>query len=182
MRARADAVRNSSLVLEAAREVFAARGTAAGVDEVAARAGVGKATVYRCWPTKDALVAAVTGARVDAFTERVLAAQSAEDAAAAFEELLLSAAESSAENRLLHTGLTCETPALAASRARCRAALQELMDRCVLAGGLRPDVTAEDVTLLFNGFTTQLAAAGETDPAVWRRYAALVLDALRPPR
>jgi len=179
MRDRADAARNSALVLDAAREVFAARGLAAGVEEVAARAGVGKATVYRCWPTKDALVAAVTGARVDAFTDRVLAVLDAPDATAAFEELLLSAASTSAENRLLHTGLTSETPALAASRARCRAAMQQLMDRGVEQGGLRADVTAADVTLLFNGFTAQLAAAGESDPSVWRHYASLVVAAAR---
>lgn len=179
MRARADAARNSAAVLEAAREVFASRGLAAGVDEVAARAGVGKATVYRCWPTKDALVAAVTGARVDDFTSRVVAALDAPDAAGAFEELMLSAAESSAANRLLQTGLTCETPELAAARARCRGALQQLMDRGVLQGGLRADVTADDVTLLFNGFTAQLAAAGVIDPAVWRRYAGLVVSAAR---
>ena len=70
MRARADAARNSVAVLDAAREVFAEKGLAAGVDEVAARAGVGKATVYRCWPTKDALVAAVTGQDVVLLTVR----------------------------------------------------------------------------------------------------------------
>lgn len=178
MRARADAARNSALVLDAARSVFSERGLAAGVEDVAARAGVGKATVYRCWPTKDALVAAVTEARVDEFTDRVLDALPAPDAFAAFEELLLSAAESSAANRLLPTGLTCETPELAASRARCRAAMQQLMDRAVDQGRMRPDVTSADVTLLFNGMTSQLV--GESDPAVWRRYAALLVAALRP--
>jgi AcrR family transcriptional regulator len=178
-RVRADAARNSALVLEAAREVFAARGLSAGVDEVAARAGVGKATVYRCWPTKDALVAAVTGSRVEAFTQRVLEELTAPDATSAFEALMLSAAEASAANRLLPTGLTCETPELATARARCADAMQQLMDRGVAQGGLRADVTAVDVTLLFNGVVTQLAAHGETDPAVWRRYAALVVSAAR---
>ena len=181
MRVRADAVRNSERVLEAAREVFAERGMAAGIDEVAARAGVGKATVYRCWPTKELLVAAVSGARVDAFTDRVLDALTHPDATAAFRELLLSAAETSAANRLLHTGLaaSCETPELAAKRAACAAAMQRLMRRAQEQGGLRPDVTSADVTVLFNGFVAMLTAAGESDPAVWRRYADLVVSALR---
>ncbi len=179
MRARADAVRNDERVLAAAREVFAERGLAAGIDDVAARAGVGKATVYRCWPTKDALVAAVTGVRVDEFTDRVLDALSDPDPWAAFERLLLSAAESSAQNRLLNAGLTqcAETPALARSRADCRAAMQRLMDRAVDQGAMRRDVTSMDVTVLFNGLTAALA--GESDPLVWRRYAALVVAAFR---
>src|SRR3954464_13136855 len=105
MRVRADAVRNAEKVLDAASEVFAERGLAAGIDEVAARAGVGKATVYRCWPTKELLVADVAGARVDAFTDRVLEALADPDPTGAFAQLLLGAAESSAANRLLHTGL-----------------------------------------------------------------------------
>ncbi|MFN2538922.1 MAG: TetR/AcrR family transcriptional regulator [Mycobacteriales bacterium] len=182
MRVRADAVRNSERVLEAAREVFAERGLSAGVDEVAARAGVGKATVYRCWPTKELLVAAVAGARVDAFTERVLDALADPDPTGAFRELLLSAAETSAANRLLHTGLSAsrETPELAAKRAACALAMQRLMDRGQQQGGIRRDATAADVTVLFNGFVAMLTAAGESDPAVWRRYADLVVAALRP--
>ena len=179
MRARADAVRNDERVLAAAREVFASQGLSAGIDEVAARAGVGKATVYRCWPTKDALLAAVTGVRVDEFTERVLAALPEPDAWAAFERLLLSAAEAGAQNRLLNAGLSqvTETPALAQSRAECRAAMQRLMDRAIDQGSMRRDVTSMDVTVLFNGLTASLA--GEPDPLVWRRYAGLVVAAFR---
>ncbi|MCU1601265.1 MAG: TetR/AcrR family transcriptional regulator [Frankiales bacterium] len=180
MRLRADAARNGALVLDAAREVFAEQGLSAGIDDVAARAGVGKATVYRCWPTKDALVAAVTSVRVDEFTARVVAARDEPDAPAAFARLMLDAAESCAGNKLLHEGLISETPALAAKRAQCRAAMQELIDGAIAAGGMRADLRSEDVTLLFNGATSQLKAAGETDPAVWRRYAGLVVAATRP--
>jgi AcrR family transcriptional regulator len=182
VRLRADAVRNTEKVLDAAREVFAERGLAAGIDDVAARAGVGKATVYRCWPTKELLVAAVAGARLDAFTDRVLDALTDPDATAAFTALLLGAAESSAANRLLHTALAAsrETPELAAKRASCRAAMQRLIERGQEQGGIRRDITAAEVTVLFNGFTAMLAAAEEADPAVWRRYAALVIAATRP--
>ena len=56
---RADAVRNRARVIAAAAEVFAERGIEASVPAVAARAGVGKATVYRSFPPKEHLVAAV---------------------------------------------------------------------------------------------------------------------------
>ena len=54
------------------------------------------------------------------------------------------------------------------------------MERGRQQGGIRYDVTAADVTVLFNGFTAMLTAAGESDPAVWRRYAGLVVAATRP--
>ncbi len=57
-RTRADAVRNYERVIAAASEVLAEKGAEAGVPEIAARAGVGKGTVYRCFPTKDHLVSA----------------------------------------------------------------------------------------------------------------------------
>lgn len=181
MRVRADAVRNAEKVLDAARQVFAEQGLSAGIDQVAHRAGVGKATVYRCWPTKELLVADVAGARVDGFTERVRNALTDPDPTGAFERLLLRAAETSAANRLLHTGLTaaCETPELSAKRAACVTAMEQLMERGRQQGGIRHDVTAKDVTVLFNGFAAILSAAGESDPAVWRRYAGLVVAAAR---
>ena len=63
-RTRADAVRNFERVLAAATEVLAEKGAEAGVPEIAARAGVGKGTVYRCFPTKEHLIAAVLAGSV----------------------------------------------------------------------------------------------------------------------
>lgn len=180
-RGRSDAARNTNLVLEAARQVFAEKGTSAGVEEVAARAGVGKATVYRCWPSKDALLAAVAGARVAWFTGLVLEAREAPDPWNAFRQLLRAAAESQCENALLTAGLgaLAETDELHTRRAAYRAALQELMDRAAHQGRLRADATAREVTVLFCGAARVLDEQGERDPAVWRRYADLLADSVR---
>ena len=73
---RADAQRNLGRVLEAAAEVFAERGPAASVDEIARRAGVGHGTVFRRFPTKDALMYAVIErhvAQLSAMAEEALA-------------------------------------------------------------------------------------------------------------
>lgn len=181
-RSRADAVRNAEKVLAAAREVFAERGLDAGIDEVAARAGVGKATVYRCWATKEELVAAVTGARVEWFTGQVQLAIESADHIAAFEQLMVSAAESSAQNALLYAGLTSVqgNSDLAAQRATCQAALQELIVLCQGQGGMHPDVTGREVMTLLAGTVTTLTREGEQDIGVWRRCAALIVRATRP--
>ena len=68
-RTRADAVRNYERVVAAAAEVLAEKGAEAGIPEIAARAGVGKGTVYRCFETKEHLIAAVVAERVRWFAE-----------------------------------------------------------------------------------------------------------------
>ena len=67
---RADARRNRAKVLAAAEEVFASEGLAVPIDEVARRAGVGVGTVYRHFPTKEALFEAIVVARLEALVER----------------------------------------------------------------------------------------------------------------
>src|SRR6478609_7541161 len=97
-RTRADAVRNYERVLDAASEVLAEKGAEAGVPEIAARAGGGKGTVYRCFPTKDHLVSAVVGERMRAFAAAARAATERPDAWDAFVELLCDSAERQAND------------------------------------------------------------------------------------
>ena len=85
---RSDAVRNRLRVLAAAEAVFAERGIEAGVPEIAERAGVGKATVYRSFPTKEHLIAAVSLARLEDFEQRVRARLDAPDAWQALHDLM----------------------------------------------------------------------------------------------
>jgi AcrR family transcriptional regulator len=182
IRSRADAVRNAEKVLAAAREVFAEHGLGAGIGEVASRAGVGKATVYRCWATKEELVAAVAGARVEWFTAQVQEAIEAPDPYAGFVQLMVSAVESCAQNALLYAGLTSvpESSELAALRATCRAAMQELVELCQAQGRIQAQVTGREVLTLLTGSVNTLTTEREPDVTVWRRSAELVVAATRP--
>ena len=178
---RADAVRNRERVIAAAAEVFAERGIEASVPEVAARAGVGKATVYRSFPTKEHLVAAVVNERLDAYERRARELLETTDGWAALHTLLTEkAAEQCGDRSLagaLQAGLAADL--LAAARRRMWAAIGQLMERAQAEGRMRPDVTPQDLRVLWLGTTRVLAADGVDDPAEWRRYAGLVLAALR---
>jgi AcrR family transcriptional regulator len=178
---RADALRNRERVIAAAAAVFAEKGLDAGVPEIAARAGVGKATVYRSFPSKEHLVAAVACERLAWITELVTRALEADDAGAAFERAVLAIAEQQAGDSAVAGSLAADIrlPELDRARATMQAALDALVDRGRAAGALRADATAEELRVLFTGVAQVLRAADQRDPAVWRRYGLLVADALR---
>jgi len=87
-RMRADAERNKKLIVQAAREVFATAGLAAPIDEIAERAGVGTGTLYRHFPTKEALFEAVVIGRVEDLVEEARRLIASNDPKTAFFELL----------------------------------------------------------------------------------------------
>ena len=178
---RADAVRNRERVIAAAAEVFAERGIEASVPEVAARAGVGKATVYRSFPTKEHLVAAVVNDRIDEYERRARELLADKDAWDALHTLLSEKASEHCGDRslasALHAGIAADL--LAEARRRMWGAIGELMARAQAEGRMRADATPAELRVLWLGTTRMLAADGVDDPAEWRRYAALVLDALR---
>src|SRR4029453_8247703 len=89
---RADAARNRSLLLAAATEEFAAHGMDASVADIARRAGVGKGTVFRHFPTKDDLLAAIVLDRIEGLTAEGRRLHEAADAGAALLEFLTIAA------------------------------------------------------------------------------------------
>jgi AcrR family transcriptional regulator len=178
---RADARRNRERVIRAAAAVFADKGMDAGIPEIAQRAGVGKATVYRSFPSKEHLVAAVATERLDWITTLATQALTDDDPAAAFERVILAIAERQASDCAVAGSMAADIhlPELDAARATTHAALDALVDRARDAGALRDDATAVDLKVLFTGIAHVLRESHEQDPAVWSRYGQLIVDALR---
>jgi AcrR family transcriptional regulator len=170
---RADAQRNLGRVLEAAAEVLAERGSDVSVDEIARRAGVGHGTVFRRFPTKDALIAAVVVERVRELTAAAEEALAAADAAAGFRAFMLRVAEQHVRDRRL---FECFDRCVAAPElAELRALGEQLVERAKAAGALRADVTRDDVEAIFG------SVLRSAPPEAAERYAEIVLAGLRPP-
>jgi AcrR family transcriptional regulator len=178
---RADAVRNRERVIAAARAVFAERGLEASVPEVAARAGVGKATVYRSFPTKEHLIAAVVIDRLEDFERRARELLDEPDAWTALSELLGDKAVEHCADRTLASAIQAgaSPDLLMAARRRMWEAVAALMDRAKAQGAMRASATTEDLRILWGGAARMLTADAVGDPEEWRRYARLALDALR---
>jgi AcrR family transcriptional regulator len=177
---RADAVRNRELVVDAAAAVFAELGAGTSVESVAERAGVGRATVYRSFPTKDHLLAGVAVQRLDHIGSLIAAALAEDDAGAAFRRVLVQIAELQAADRVMLDAMRLDAaiPELAAARAEVHAAFGRLVARGRRQGALRPDATAQDVRIMLTGIAHAMPDELRHDAAAWRRYAGLVADAL----
>ena len=179
---RRDAERNRGLLVAAARDAFAADGIEVSVEEIARRAGVGVATLYRRFPTKEELIDAVLE---DAFAEICQAAQDGlevEDAWVGFTGFLERVFALQERNRCLKDVIASHRHGrrrLEAARAELRPLVTELIARAQAQGTLRPDFTPEDVPLLFwsGGRVAQMTS--DVVPELWRRYLGLLLDGLR---
>jgi AcrR family transcriptional regulator len=180
---RADAQRNLERILEAARVVFAEGGLEASVADVAERAGVGTATIFRRFPTKDDLVAAMLEVELEAVVARAHAAADSDDPAAAIGEFMTAAVEAFVEDRCF-----CEASGgdlFARTRLKeladeAAAALQLLLQRAQEAGAIRRDIVAADVGFLLGAIGQAGLRLEKTAPGAWRRYVGIVLDGLRP--
>ncbi|HEX7303602.1 helix-turn-helix domain-containing protein [Lentzea sp.] len=142
---RADAARNREKVLDAARALFAEQGYDVPLDEIATKAGVGPGTVYRHFPTKQALFQAVTETRVSAMIAS--AAEPAESPRQALFAFLGRMADEAAAKRDLTDAFTLS----ADLRKDLHAALGGLLHRAQEAGEVRADVTATDLVVLMKG-------------------------------
>ncbi len=176
---RADARRNLGLVLEAASEAFAELGPDVTVDEIARRAGVGHGTVFRRFPTKDALMAAVLGLRLDELAANAEALLAEDDPLRAFEEFVWLAADACGRDRALYDGVPrCERfDDVADAKERLHACAEQLLRRAQKAGAVRGDVTADDVSSLIG--STMLASTRASSADAWRRYIGVILVGLR---
>lgn len=175
---RADAARNRAAIVAAAREVFAEQGLEAPLEEIALRAGVGIATLYRRFPAREQLVAAALLDKVTEYADAAAAARAAADPWAGFVAYVQRICELQAGDRGLSDLLSM---ALAADehieqlRATANAQVAELVERAKSAGKLRADFVGEDLLLLL----IASAAVGQVTrahcPDAWRRFVALAL-------
>ena len=175
---RADARRNRERILGAARVACAEHGPAVQIDDVARRAGVGVGTVYRHFPTKDALIEALVAEKMRVTTENLREALEIEDPWEAFAAGVRRNAEVMAADAALRDALIRLGPAARASEAayaEVNEAAGRLVARAQQAGVLRDDVTVEDVGALIGGLCASMAHP-ELD---WRRHLEVLLDGLR---
>ncbi len=179
---RADAVRNRERILLAAAQVFAAQGASVPVDLVAERAGVGVGTLYRHFPTKEALFAAIVGGHLRWLADAAQTAQGDSDPGRAlFEFIGLLATEAAGRHDLLdaleQAGVDVEC-AVAAQVVGLAAGISGLLERATAQGAVRADVGPEDVLGLVIGTCHGIRRMGG-DEARARRLVAIVCEGLR---
>src|ERR1700730_2461451 len=180
---RRDAERNRLRILQAAAEVFTERGLQATLDDVAERAGVGVATVYRRFPDKEALVEALFSERLDTlvgFAEQALAEQDPWVALATFLEQAASVIAGDRGLRQILMFATYGRDRVDHARARMLPGVSTIVPRGQETGDVRADLSPTDVPLIEFMLSATAEYAGQVRPEIWRRSRALILDALRP--
>jgi AcrR family transcriptional regulator len=180
---RADARRNREAVLGAAKKLFADQGLDAQMPDVAKAAKVGVGTVYRHFPTKDDLIAALAAERFERLAEKAQEGLEAEDAWEGLCDLIRFAARLQADDRGL-----CEVmgsrPEVMDASARA-VGLDQLTDKLVKraqrSGELRKDLQWQDIPAIACGLGS--IAGAEMGPAVgrWPRLVSNIIDGLRAP-
>jgi AcrR family transcriptional regulator len=185
---RADARRNRERIVAAAREVFAASGEDAQMDDVARAAGVGVGTVYRHFPTKDQLMGELLRLKFVALAERARHwLENESDPWWAFEGFVTESAEAMAADRAQQRMMWLASPE---AFELAREAQQELaatgdkiIKRAQKAGKLRKDWSSEDMPTLMCALTSSMQMADRhlRGPVRhdWRRLLAVAMDGLR---
>ena len=179
---RSHARRNHERLVAAAREVFAEQGVDASLEAIARRAGVGIGTLYRHFPTRDALVEAIFERRIGTLVAVADAAAAGSDGWTAFVEFVERTLELQAGDRVLKDILMrypLQTGRLASARQELRRHVERMLARAQAEGGLRADFTFADLALLLWSFAPVVDATAGVAPHAWRRHLHVLLDGLR---
>ena len=180
---RADARRNHQAVIAAAKKLFADQGLDAQMPDVAKAAKVGVGTVYRHFPTKDDLIAALVAERFQRLADRARECLETPDAWEGIADFIRFSAQLQADDRGL-----CEVmgsrPELMDTAARA-AGLAELCERLVKraqrSGDLRRDLAWEDIPMIACGLGRITQATAGPATGRWPRLVEIILDGLRAP-
>jgi AcrR family transcriptional regulator len=180
---RSDAERNRRLVLEAATQAFAQDGLDVGMAEIARRAGVGNATVFRRFPSKDALIEAIVDEKIAELLAAAGRAAEIEDPWDSLVDMLEKTAALQARDHGFFQAteeFMLRHPDLLRRHRPVFEAVDRLVVRAQAAGVVRDDVTTLDLLGLVKGSVVCLPPSRDLRDDGWRRYLSIVLDALRP--
>jgi len=179
---RRDAARNRAKLIAAGRDVFAERGPDASLEEIARRADVGIGTLYRHFPTREALVEVLFEEHFDQIVAAAEAAAADEDAWRGLVGFLDRVLDLQARNfplRSLFLRLPT-TPGIAERRRMIGPLLERLAEHAREQGAVRDDLTLGDVSMAMWSFAPIFEATGDIAPQAWRRHLQILLDGMRP--
>lgn len=175
---RRDAAANRKRLLDAAAAVFADQGIEASVDETARVAGVGMGTLYRRFPTKDALIAALVQDMLDSMQHLAERATGRPDGSG-LEHYL----EAASAYQAAHRGCLTRLWNLDGSQEavqQLRRAIAALLDDAKRHGRVREEITSTDVTMVMWSIRGVIETTGDVAPDAWRRHLSLLIAGLRP--
>jgi AcrR family transcriptional regulator len=179
---RADAQRNYDNIVRVATEAFAEKGTGASLDDIACRAGVGPGTLYRHFPTRDALLAAALHGALDELGETARRLMAEPDAGKALDEWIVELARHLRTYGGLPDSIATalqDPESLLGTRCQpMRTGTKQLLARAQEAGAVRADVQASDLNALIGSLAWAAERRGDSDAALCRLIK-LVTDGLR---
>jgi AcrR family transcriptional regulator len=155
---RKHAAANRERILAAAEEVFGAHGALGSTEDVAARAGVGIATVFRHFPTKEALIEAALLRHFERLNEMAGELGAQDDPAAALRQLLARMIDTGATKLTLASLVGDPSPAVRAAAAELRGSMNVILERAKAAGVVHLDVTVDELYVLIRGLSQATAS------------------------
>ena len=169
--------------MSAGRELFAREGPQAQMDEIAAHAGVGIGTVYRHFPTKEALLTAMVRERFQEFAQIAKVAEEIQDPRTALESVIFTSAEAvegdSGFQLAMMGSNEMEWEGIEEDKAALAEVVSRIISRAAAAGVIRDDFTFEDFGMMMCGITsTMYFKPGSAD---WRRHAEIILNGVCAP-
>lgn len=172
-----DADEKRRRLLDVAKDVFTEQGLDATMPRIAAAAGVGVGSLYRCYGSKEDLVAALVIRQLRLLQAEVSASAEQDEAWPAIEASVRRIAERQATNKLLSGALSSisERRDVVTALGELSLAWQQLIDRAREEGTVRSDATVKDLRFVF----AAARAADEVDPGGRDRILTLLLEALR---
>lgn len=179
---RRDAERNRQALLAAARRLIAVSGLDVGYDAIAREAGIGVATVYRRFPTREQLYEELYRDRIDAVVAIAEAALAVDDPWAGLSQFVERDFELQIADRGLREyqlGRATSGEVSRVGRERIKPLVERLIARAKASGHLRADVGDGDIAIMMAMLGTMMDATLAVSPDLWRRYLAMALDGLR---